>query len=298
MSFLLSLRQGHAQSGAPAWMVLTGTDCVVGADPACDWRLSGVAARHCQFGWRGGRWLVVDLGGGTSVNGTRLDAPRAIAAGDQVTAGACTIAIEDEQAGYPAVGGLASDSVGAFLAAAGLSRTAVPGDDAAIMAAAGTLVQGLVAGLVAQLSERARAKAELGAAATEFQFGATNPLKTLPPAPALAALLASAPGTMQVQRAVADAFGDVEAHHAATLAGMQEALAVVLTRFSPAAFRGRAQDRGLIARVLPGAKDAALWQAYEREFDGEAKGSSDAFVEAFARGFAAAYAKDVAGIRP
>lgn len=291
MGFLLSLRHGTAQAGAPARMLLTGTDCVVGADPACDWRLEGVAARHCQFGWRGGRWLVVDLGGGTSVNGARLDTPRPIAAGDQVTAGACLIAIDDEAGAHvPARG-----AVDAFLAAAGLSRATVPGDDAAIMAAAGTLLQGLAAGLVAQLGERARAKAELGAEATQFQFGAMNPLKTLPPAQALAALLAGAPGTMPPQRAVADAFADVEAHHAATLAGMQDALAAVLARFSPAAIRGRAQDRGLMARVLPGAKDAALWQAYEREFDGEAKGSSDAFVEAFARAFAAAYAKGVAG---
>lgn len=268
-------------------MLLTGTDCVVGADAGCDWRLEGLAARHCQFGWRGGRWLVVDLGGGTSVNGAPLDAPRAIAPGDSVTAGACTILVGAE--------GAADGPVDVFLAAAGLSRAAVPADEAAIMAAAGALVQGLVAGVVAQLAERARAKAELGAAATQFHFGATNPLKTLPPAAALAALLT--PGGMAPDRAVADALADVEAHHAATLAGMQEALGAVLARFSPAAIRGRAQDRGLMARVLPGARDAALWQAYEREFDGEAKGSSDAFVEAFARAFAAAYAKGVAGGR-
>lgn len=271
-------------------MLLTGTDCVVGADAGCDWRLAGVAARHCQFGWRGGRWLVVDLGaegsGGTCVNGARLDAPRAIAAGDEVTAGACTITIAAEQAAE-------AGPVGAFLAAAGLSRTAVPADDAAIMAAAGALVRQSTAGLVAQLAERARAKAELGAEATQFQFGAMNPLKTLPAEAALAALLSG--GAMPPERAVAEAFADVEAHHAATLAGMQEALAAVLARFSPAAIRGRAQDRGLMTRVLPGAKDAALWQAYEREFDGEAKGSSDAFVEAFARAFAAAYGRGVAG---
>lgn len=288
MGFILSLRHGAAQPGAPARMLLTGTDCVVGADAACDWRLDGVAARHCQFGWRGGRWLVVDLGGGTTVNGSPLDAPRAIAAGDEVTAGACTIAIGEEQAA-------GAGPVDAFLAAAGLSRAAVPASDAAIMAAGGALVHALVAGLVAQLAERARAKAELGAAATQFQVGAMNPLKTLPASAALAALLT--PGGMPPERAAADAFADVEAHHKATLAGMQDALAAVLERFSPAAIRGRAQDRGLLARVLPGAKDAALWQAYAREFDGEATGSSDAFVEAFARAFAAAYAKGVAGSR-
>jgi predicted component of type VI protein secretion system len=270
MTFVLSLRRGHVAAGTPARWPLTGTDCVVGAGPDCDWRLEGVAARHCQFGHRGGQWLVVDLGGGTMVNGHALDRPVPVAAGDMVAIGGCVVAVEPADA----------------------APEAAPGD------MAGTLLRLLVAGLVEQLADRARAKAEMGAEATQFALGAVNPLKALPPEQALAALLTPAPGMMPAERAVADAFADLAAHQAATLAGMQGALAATLARFSPAAIRGRAQAGGLMARVLPGAKEAALWQAYEREFDGVVAGSSDAFVDLFAREFASAYRGVSSGVRP
>ena len=295
MTFLLSLRRGHGAAGTPAQWPLTGTDCIVGTDPDCDWRLEGVAARHCQFGYRGGQWLLVDLGGGTMVNGHALDRPVGIADGDMVTIGGCVVAVMLADA---VSAGTAPGAGDAFLTATGLSRDQVGGqigeqDDPALLAAAGTLLRLLVTGLTEQLAQRARAKAEMGAEATQFALGAVNPLKALAPDRALAALLASGlapvPGMMPTDRAVGDAFADLEAHQAATLAGMQGALAATLARFSPAAIRGRAQAGGLMSRVLPGAKEAALWQAYEREFDGVVSGSSDAFVELFAREFASAY---------
>lgn len=295
MTFTLSLLRGRPQPGlGPRWP-LTGTDCVVGAAPDCDWRLEGIAPRHCQFGYRGGQWLLVDLGGGTVVNGHPLDRPVPVADGDVVTIGDCTIAVAMTAATATTPGGSAGD---AFLAAAGLSPARVAADEAAMLAAAGALVRLLVTGLTAQLAQRARAKAELGAEATQFALGAVNPLKALDGPRALAALLAPTPGMMPPERAVGDAFADLEAHQAATLAGMQGALAATLARFSPAAIRGRAQAGGLMARVLPGAKEAALWQAYEREFDGVVAGSSDAFVELFATEFARAYRAVSSSPRP
>jgi predicted component of type VI protein secretion system len=75
----------------------------------------------------------------------------------------------------------------------------------------------------------------------------------------------------------------------ATLAAMQGALRSTLDRFSPTAIRERAETRGLLARILPGARDAALWQAYEREFEGVARGSDEAFMDVFAKAFKEAY---------
>lgn len=291
MTLTLVLDRGRAAPGEAPQAPLSGGDVVVGAAPECDWRLDGVAPRHCQFGFRGGQWLVVDLGGGTAVNGRALDRPVPIAPGDTVAIGGCVLRVADALAP-------AATPVDALLAAAGLSRAQVDAPDAALAAAAGALARLLVEGVVAQLAARARAKAEMGADATQFAIGAVNPLKALPPARALAALLAPAPGAMPAARAVADAFADLEAHQAATLAGMQGALAATLERFSPAAIRARAQDGGLMARMLPGAKDAGLWQAYEREFDGVKKGSSDAFVELFAREFAKAYRTVSSAPRP
>jgi len=298
MVIFLVLQRGRPVSGHPAARPLTGTDLVIGSDPACDWRLDeGVAPRHCQFGFRGGAWLIVDLGGGTAVNGRPLDRPVAIAAGDVVTIGGCTIAVTDAA---PATAAPSDPSGPAtrLLAAAGLTRALVPGPDDAVLAAAGLLVRRLVTGLTEQLADRARAKAELGAAATMLAIGAANPLKTLPADRALAALLTpQAPGLMPADRAVTDAFADLEAHQAATLAAMQEALAATLERFSPAAIRTRAQSGGLMARVLPHAREASLWQAYEREFDGVVQGSSDAFVNLFATEFARAYQTVSSGAR-
>lgn len=272
-------------------MALAGTDLVIGSSAECDWRLmDGVAPRHCQFGLRGGQWLLVDLGGGTAVNGRSLDRPVPVSAGDTVQVGGCLLSVAAPGAIVPPQTPAPSGGAAALLLqAAGLPPGAVQARDDAVLAAAGALIRRLVAGLVDQLTQRARAKAELGAEATMFALGQQNPLKTLPADRALAALLAPAANVMPADRAVADAFADLEAHQAATLAGMQQALAATLERFSPASIRGRAQGGGLLASVLPGAREAALWQAYEREFDGVKKGSSDAFVELFAREFARAY---------
>ncbi len=287
MTLILSLSRGRAAQGVPTTIPLDANDIVVGAAPDCDWRLEdGVAPRHCQFGFRGGAWLVVDLGGGTRLNGQPLDRPSGIGVGDVLSIGACQITVADAAVALPPSTGPGD----ALLAAAGLTRAQVPGSDPALIAAAGALVRHLVAGMVDQLAQRARAKAQMGAEATQFAFGPQNPLKTLPADRALAALLTPpAPATMPADRAVADAFADLEAHQAATLGAMQQALASTLERFSPSSIRARATSGGLMARVLPGAKEAALWQAYEREFDGVAKGSSDAFVELFADEFKRAY---------
>jgi predicted component of type VI protein secretion system len=70
---------------------------------------------------------------------------------------------------------------------------------------------------------------------------------------------------------------------------MQGALRATLERFSPSAIRARADAGGLLERIMPGARDAALWQAYEREFGGVALGSDEAFLDMFAKEFRRAY---------
>jgi predicted component of type VI protein secretion system len=77
----------------------------------------------------------------------------------------------------------------------------------------------------------------------------------------------------------------------ATLVAMQGALSATLARFSPQAIRERAETRGLLARILPAAREAELWNAYVREFEGVARGSDEAFMDVFARQFRLAYEK-------
>jgi predicted component of type VI protein secretion system len=178
----------------------------------------------------------------------------------------------------------------AFYRAAGADPARL-GNPADAAERAGSLFRCLVAGLVVMVEARARAKAQLGAEATAFSLEGHNPLKfARTPEEAVTALLGPAqPGFMSPERAVEDAFQDLQSHQVATLRAMQGALRTTLERFSPAAIRARAEGGGLIERVLPAARDAALWQAYEREFGGVAQGSDEAFLDMFAKEFRQAY---------
>jgi type VI secretion system FHA domain protein len=177
-----------------------------------------------------------------------------------------------------------------FLASAGLPGD-IKGDPAAAERRAGGILRKLVAGLVVMVEARARAKAQLGAEATAFNPEGHNPLKfARTPEEALTMLLEPAQrGFMDPERAVEDAFQELQTHQMATLRAMQGALRATLDRFSPTAIRARADAGGVFERILPAARDAALWQAYEKEFGGVAQGSDEAFMDVFAKEFRRAY---------
>jgi predicted component of type VI protein secretion system len=278
-------------------------DIVIGSGVDVDVRLPDsqgkIAPRQCQIGCREGVYLIVDLGGfGTRLNDRPLDRAQRLSPGDRIGVAQYEFAIAPADSAPNE--GQAGSPVDALLAAAGLARGKVAGDDTAIVRTAGVLLRTLVDGMVSLLAARARAKAEMGAEATALAIGAGNPMKLARDGEqALALLLAPATrGVMPAQAAVADAFGDLEAHQAATLRAMQGAMAATLDRFSPTAIRARADRRGLLSRVLPGSRDAALWQAYEREFDGVAKTSGEDFVDTFAREFRDAYQRISSAARP
>ena len=185
-----------------------------------------------------------------------------------------------------ATGGLAS-----LLSGAGLGPQDVRIDEKEALQSAGSLLRRLVSGLVVMLEARARAKAQLGAQTTSLEFDGNNPIKfARTPEQALVQLLNPAErGFMPAERAIEDAFLDLQAHQVATLKAMQGALRATLDRFSPTAIKRRAEDIGVLKRIMPGARDAALWQAYEREFGGVAQGSDEAFMDVFAKEFKRAY---------
>lgn len=178
----------------------------------------------------------------------------------------------------------------ALMQAAGLQDDEI-GPPGKAGATAGALLHRLVAGLVVMLEARARAKSQLGAQGTAFNPDGNNPLKfARTPDQALAQLLGPPQrGYLPADRAVDDAFKDLQAHQMATLAAMQGALRSTLDRFSPASIRARAETGGVLAKILPGAKEAALWKAYEREFEGVVEGSDEAFMDVFAKAFREAY---------
>lgn len=178
-----------------------------------------------------------------------------------------------------------------FAVAAGVELERIKQGEAEILAQAGDLVRRVIAGLVVMLEARARAKSQMGAQSTNLELHGNNPLKfARTPEQALAQLLNPPErGFMSSELAIEDAFKDLQAHQVATLRAMQGALRATLERFSPKAIRGRAEKGGLLSRILPGARDAALWAAYEKEFGGVAHGSDEAFMDMFAKEFRRAY---------
>ena len=179
----------------------------------------------------------------------------------------------------------------AFLIGAGLQPSDLKVSGAQAMTAAGLALRRVISGLVVMLEARARAKAQLGAQGTSLEFDGNNPLKfARAPEKAIAQLLNPPErGFMSADRAIDDAFRDLQAHQMATLTAMQGALAATLARFSPQAIRDRAESQGFLAKLLPGGREATLWHAYEREFEGVARGSDEAFMDVFAKEFRQAY---------
>jgi type VI secretion system protein len=155
----------------------------------------------------------------------------------------------------------------------------------------GKMLHRLVAGLMTLIEARARAKDQMGATATQLQFDGNNPLKFARNVEQALEMTLNPPlrGYMDADMAVEDAFRDLQAHQMATLKAMQGALQATLTRFSPQAIAARTEEKGGIAKLIPGQREAALWKAYEKEFGGVAQGSAEAFLEVFSSEFRRAY---------
>jgi type VI secretion system FHA domain protein len=166
----------------------------------------------------------------------------------------------------------------------------------ALIAKAGALLKRLVAGLLVMVEARARAKAQMGAEMTGFELEGNNPIKfARTPEQALAQLLNPAqPGFMDADRAIEDAYLDLQSHQVATLKAIPGALRATLDRFSPGSIRRRRGDAlGFLAKLLPAFRDAALWRHYEREFVAVKKESDDAFMQVFAKEFRKAYERQL-----
>ena len=141
------------------------------------------------------------------------------------------------------------------------------------------------------LEARARAKDEMGASATQLRFDGNNPLKFARNVDQALQMMLNPKlrGYMEAEQAIEDSYRDLQAHQIATLKAMQGALRETINRFSPTSIKERTESSGLLSKVMPGQREAALWKAYEKQFSGVAEGSAEAFLEVFSREFRAAY---------
>ena len=101
----------------------------------------------------------------------------------------------------------------------------------------------------------------------------------------------------KIVAALVEAAGDAgspEPVTGATLKAIPAALRATLDRFSPGSIqRRRGGDLGLLAKLLPIFRDAALWRHYEREFVAVTEESDEAFMAVFAREFRKAYEREL-----
>jgi type VI secretion system FHA domain protein len=186
-----------------------------------------------------------------------------------------------------------------FLAGAGLRpRDVEELPPETVLAAAGELLRQTADGLIQLLYARARLRNQFGVGAevTTFQRDGNNPLKWTRSAEEALRQIVGKPdrGFLPGPQAVRGAFEDLQAHELALMAAMQEALKDTIQRFSPAAIRARPGRSNWLARMLPQARDAALWQAYEAEFLAMANETEAAYLDVFAKNFKKAYARNLA----
>ncbi len=189
----------------------------------------------------------------------------------------------------------ASDLWRGFQDGAGAAIDLPDGPTPETMRMLGAMMRSMVTGIRKLLQQRLLVKQELDADVTTLRPRAqNNPLKFAPDdARALAALLKPPlPGFTAGPMAVDEVMLDLQVHQAATRTAMRAAIEKVLSRFEPQALEQRLQGGGMLQRLLPGSRKAALWDLYLEQQRAIRSDALDGFQAAFAQAFAEAYDRE------
>jgi FHA domain-containing protein len=180
---------------------------------------------------------------------------------------------------------------GAGVPEGGLTREVTP----EAMRELGMLVYQAVAGAMALIAVRQITKREIGAELTMIVATRNNPLKFLPtPEAAVMQILGPRmPGFMAPVDSMADAFEDLRAHEVGVIAGTRAAFTEVLRRFDPKELEQRLGSGGLLDSVLPGHRDARLWELFVARFQEVYKDAQDDFDSLYGLAFTEAYEAEV-----
>jgi len=177
----------------------------------------------------------------------------------------------------------------AFLEGAGVSRRDLANaDPVEVMRQAGVAFRLMVAGLHGLLAARAALKHEMHIDRTTLSH---NPLKTAPdPSMAVWSLLQPPSlNGMRADHAVREAVDDIESHEMAMAAGMNAALGALLDRFAPERLAQGLNRNSLLDNLLPAARKAKYWQAYEEQYREIIDEAECNFHQLFGEEFAKAY---------
>ena len=185
----------------------------------------------------------------------------------------------------------AGDGLAAFCRGAGLDPSTLAHADAAeTLERAGALFAAMNRGLVDLLHARTGFKREFRIERTMIGASDNNPLKTAPDAETALDNLLQPParGYMAAGEAVDQAFDDLREHEVSVVAAMHRALQHVLTAFEPGRLERTLEGRAL-RDVLPGGRQARLWQLYRDHYATIASDAENVFAGELGREFVQAY---------
>ncbi len=153
----------------------------------------------------------------------------------------------------------------AFFRGLGLNPADIPnGDPAAEMEKFGREYRLMIEGLMQLLRKRAEEKGNARIAQTVVGASEVNPLKFLPTAEDVLAMMATgrSAGFLQGEPAIADAVQDLAGHHVRAWRGVQTALRRMIDRFDPAAIEEELKTSSALDKLMAGGRSAKLWELY------------------------------------
>ncbi len=180
----------------------------------------------------------------------------------------------------------------AFLEGAGLSPAHLSADDAAEgLRDYGQIFRELVSGIRELLAVRTLTKSEFHIDQTVIRPSDNNPLKfSVDLEQALSGLLLpQRSGFAEPLPATRQAIADLKSHELSVIAGMQKSVSKLLESLSPEEVERRIEATGLLASLLPAARKARCWEAYQTVYHEVADEFREDVQSGFRQAFAEAY---------
>lgn len=184
----------------------------------------------------------------------------------------------------------------AFLRGAGISADAISADlTPELMELLGKLMATSLQGAIDLLAMRSLVKQEVHADVTMVVTRNNNPLKFFPDSATVLTqmLRKKMPGFMEPMEAVDDAYHDLRGHQVGVVAGTRASMQAMMDRLQPARFEADLPPPGLMDKLVPSRRGAALWGNYVRQYAAQAGEAQDQFKGVFGAAFLAAYEKEV-----
>jgi type VI secretion system FHA domain protein len=184
----------------------------------------------------------------------------------------------------------------AFLRGAGIEADAISAAlTPEMMELLGKLMANSLQGAIDLLALRSLVKQEANADVTMVLVRNNNPLKFFPDSQTVLTqmLRKKMPGFMEPLESVDDAWHDLRGHQLGVVAGTRATMHAMMERLEPARFVAALPAPGLLDKLAPSRRGAALWESYAQAHGALAAESHDQFKTLFGPAFLAAYEKEV-----